>query len=409
MTKTQPPSGILNFQAQDRVVYGQPSGEAVAALARDYGAQRVFLVTSRSGEQGAITRDIQTALGQRFAGAYHGCQPHSPRECVMEGAQAAAGADLLVALGGGSAIDAAKVMQLALWQGLDNTDALERYHSGQITDPNSVLPANGKAPIRCVAVPTTLSGAEFTSFAGVTETASGSKQVFAHPLFVPRAVVYDPGAAVSTPAWVLLSTGIRAVDHCVETFCSSGATPYSDAAAAHGLRLLYRGLPRLKNSPNDLANLLECQLAAWLAISGPAAGVPVGISHAIGRVLGGAFGVPHGRTSCLLLPAALRWNAEDPICAERQQNLLQAASLPGDCLADTIESLIRELSEPTRLSEVGIGRDQFQRLAELALGMVGQPSTAGNPRPVNRAEDIEAVLEYAAAGSAEPDRSGLSQ
>src|SRR4029077_6846431 len=113
-----------------------------------------------------------------------------------------------------------------------------------------------------ISVPTTISGGEFSDISGVTNEKSKVKEMLRHPLIIPRAVVLDPAITVHTPEWLWLSTGIRAVDHCVEGFCSNEANAYADAQALHGLSLLCRGLQRIKADPNDLEARLDCQLGS---------------------------------------------------------------------------------------------------------------------------------------------------
>ncbi len=137
---------------------------------------------------------------------------------------------------------------------------------------------------------------------------------------IPRAVILDPAITIYIPEW--LSTGIRAVDHCVEGICSNKANAFADAQALHGLALLHRGLSRVKTDPGDLQARLDCQTGAWLSMGPLASGVPMGANHGIGYVLGAVFGIPHGHTSCIMLAAVMRWN--EPANATRQM-LVSAA------------------------------------------------------------------------------------
>src|SRR5260221_2779953 len=133
-------SGIHGHQDIERVVYGKPAGPALRAEAERLGAKRVFVTTTKSVAQSALLADVIRELGDRYAGVYAGITAHSPRPCVIEGAQLArdAKADLLVAVGGGSAIDATKVMLIALWQGATTVDDLDAYRAGR--------PREGTAP-----------------------------------------------------------------------------------------------------------------------------------------------------------------------------------------------------------------------------------------------------------------------
>jgi maleylacetate reductase len=289
-------------------------------------------------------------------------QPHSPRQSVIEAANAARAskADLILAVGGGSVIDAAKVALQCLWLGYDRISDLDRLPKGIAPDRSPDVTGAVAPIVRMAAVPTTFSSAEFTSLAGVTNREMGLKEGIDHPLQTPLSVVLDPEATLGVPDWVLMSTGIRAVDHCVEAYCSDNAQPYADAMALHGLRLLSKSLPALKSDPGNLDLRLQCQLGMWLAIQGVAAGVPVGASHGIGRMLGGALGVPHGRTSCVLLPSVLRWNLD--VNAGHQGELSAALGKPDKPLADIVEDLVRALAEPYRLRDVGVREDQLRNL-----------------------------------------------
>ena len=385
-------AGSFNIQAQERVVFGQPAGEAVLAEAKRYGASRIFVTSTRSLarlENGPLQK-LVAALGPMHAGTYTEISAHSPREDVVAGARAARAsrADLLVALGGGSVIDATKAMQLCLWLGLETPAAMEPYRAGMAREPVTVpLPAD---PIRMIAVSTTLSASDFTSAAGVTDSVTKSKQTFVHRLLAPRSVVLDPGATLHTPLWLLYATGLRSVDHAVESYCSPQAHPGTEALSLQGLRLLSRSLPAIQANPADLQARLDAQIGMWQAIAAGASGVPTGASHGIGYVLGGTFGVPHGHTSCVMLPAVLAWNAA--LNAERQKALSEAMGSPQRPASELIKELIFLLKQPTSLREVGIKRENLAEISERALGYA---PVLKNPRPIKTSADVMQILELA--------------
>jgi maleylacetate reductase len=298
-------------------------------------------------------------------------------------------ADLLVAVGGGSVIDATKAMLLCLWLGLDTPEAMHPYSSGFARThlEGVALPAE---PIRLLSVSTTLSGAEFTDNAGIMQPGGGTKQSFRHRLFAPRSVVLDPAATLDTPLWLLFCTGIRAVDHAVESFCNARAGPATEALSLHGLRLLSRALPAIKADPADLAVRREAQIGMWQAIGPLAAGVPTGASHGIGYALGSAFGVAHGHTSCVMLPAVLRWNAA--VNAERQRALSAAMGAPERPASELVRELIAGLGQPVTLREVGVKRSDLDELARRALDY---PPLKVNPRPISGIGDVREILELA--------------
>ena len=246
-----PQAGRIAFGRMEAVTFGRPAAEAVAEEARRCEAERVFLMVS--GTLNRATDEIakvRRALGNRCAGVFDRMPPHTPRHAVIEAAQMArqAKADLIATIGGGSVTDGAKAVQLCLANDIRTPEALDDYRP--VAGPDGALgpPPHMKAPrVRQITVPTTLSAGEFSAISGITDERHKVKELFRHPLIIPRAVMLDPAVTVHTPEWLWLSTGIRAVDHCVEGICSGEANPYADAQALHGLTLLTRGLARVKD------------------------------------------------------------------------------------------------------------------------------------------------------------------
>jgi maleylacetate reductase len=387
------PSGHFTIQAQERVLFGQPAEQAVLAEASRYAAHRIFVVTTRSLaalSTGPLQR-VEQALGALHVGTFAAIRAHSPREDVIAAANAAriAKADLLVAVGGGSVIDATKAVQFCLWMDLDSPEAMGPYRTGAPTDAARRIVAPSDA-IRMIAISTTLSASEFTSQAGVTDSETNSKQSFSHRLLVPRAAILDPTATLDTPAWLLYCTAIRAVDHAVESYCSLLANPATEPTSLQGLRLLSQSLIAIKNDPSDLAARLQAQFGMWQSIIASAAGVPMGASHGIGYALGASYGVAHGHTSCVMLPAVLHWNSI--VNAERQRALSEAMGAPDRLAADLVAELVQVLDQPGSLRAVGIKREDLDSIAASA---VGYGPVRHNPRPIKSAADVREILELA--------------
>ncbi len=314
--------------------------------------------------------------------------PHTPRHAVIAATEQAreARADLIVTVGGGSITDGAKAVQLCLANDVRTPEAIDA-----LRPVNGVPPPCNAPAVRQVTVPTTLSAGEFSGIAGVTDERTRVKELFRHPRIIPRAVVLDPAVTVHTPEWLFLSTGIRAVDHCVEGVCSNEAHPYADAQALRGLALLAQGLPRVKANPSDLQARLDCQLGAWLSMGPLASGVPMGASHGIGYVLGAVFDIPHGHTSCIMLPAVMRWNKSAN--TERQALVAAAMGHPGGDAADVLDAFIAGLGMPRSLHAVNVNRDSFDRMAEQAMGT---PWVPRNPRRIDGPAQVREILELAA-------------
>jgi maleylacetate reductase len=385
-------SGRVVFSHMEEVLFGQPAAPAIAELAKD--ARCVFLMVS-----GTLNREtdeidkVRRALGNRCVGVFDKMLPHTPRSAVIAAAEQAreARADLIVTIGGGSITDAAKAVQLCLANDVRTPDAIDALRP--VKGPDGALgPPPCNAPtVRQISVPTTLSAGEFSAIAGVTNEGTKVKELIRHPYIIPRAVVLDPAMTVHTPEWLFLSTGIRAVDHCVEGICSNEAHPYADAQALRGLALLTQGLPRVKADPSDLQARLDCQLGSWLSMAPLASGVPMGASHGIGYVLGAVFDVPHGHTSCIMLPAVMRWNMS--VNAERQALVAAAMGHPGDDAADVLDEFIAGLGMPRSLGAVNVGVAEFDRIAEQAMGT---PWVPRNPRRIDGPAQVREILELAA-------------
>ena len=318
-------AGHFVVQAQERVLFGQRAEEAVASEVERYAARSVFVVSTGSLAKltdGPLQRVVR-GLGGKHIGTFDRIRAHTPREDVIDAANAAreARADLLVAVGGGSVIDATKAMQLCLWMDLGTPDSMEPFRAGAAPGTARRIEPSAN-PVRMISVSTTLSASEFTSQAGVTDSATHVKHGFSHRLFVPRSAVLDPAATLDTPDWLLYCTGIRSVDHAVESWCSPLANPATEPLSLQGLRLLARALPRIAEDRSNLEARLDAQFGMWQAVGPSAAGVSHGASHGIGYVLGGTYGVPHGHTSCVMLASVLRWNAA--VNRERQHALADA-------------------------------------------------------------------------------------
>jgi maleylacetate reductase len=381
--------GRVVFGAMDEVVFGRPAREAIVEQMDRLGASRAFLMVSGTlNRQTDEIEKIRRALGSRCVATFDTMPPHTPRAAVIAASEQAraANADLIVTIGGGSITDGAKAVQLCLANNVRTEDGIEtiRVHHG-------VAPEMTAPSVRQISVPTTIAGGEFSAIAGVTNEKKRVKEMLRHPLTMPRATILDPWLSVHTPEWLWLSTGIRAVDHCVEGICSAEAHPYGDAQALKGLSMLAEALPRVKADGNDLDARMDCQIGTWLSTGPLASGVPMGASHGIGYVLGAEFDVPHGYTSCVMLPAVMRWNKSAN--AERQALVAAAMGHPGEDAGDVLDQFIRGLGLPRSLQEVRVGPEHFDRIAQQAMRT---PWVPRNPRKIESPAQVREILLSAA-------------
>jgi maleylacetate reductase len=282
------------------------------------GARRVALVTTRSllGLRLPIEPQMTVTIGQ-----------HAPIAQVEEAVEKAreAGVNGVVSFGGGSPIDAAKIVAVRL--------------------------GTSERGLPHVAVPTTLSVAELAAGAGFTDE-TGTKGGMRDARLLPDVAIYDPELTLHTPIELWLSTGIRALDHAVEGFLADGEHPFNDVMALEAIRRLFSSLPRAKADPKDIDVRAENQLAAWFSFTlpGPSAS---GLSHVMGKQIGARHGIPHGVTSCLLLPHVMRY-------------LGQSKPLP--VRADAVQNLIAQLGLPQHIADYGIGELELRRAASELAG-----------------------------------------
>jgi maleylacetate reductase len=377
--------------AQQAVAFGVPLAEALPEAARRLSARRLAVVTTDSlTGPGGLAEALRDILGSKLHSFVAGIHPHTPRADVVRVIEALQGADGIVTLGGGSVCDSAKAARLCLVNGITDAagmDALRSYDQAKRSEPDGTVSPS----LPFIAVATTLSAAEFTSGAGITDERGPRKQVFVYPGLAPDIVILDPQVTRQTPPRLWFSSGIRALDHALETWCSINPTPLSDAYSSYAARLLITSLRKVFDSPDDLQARLDCMKGAWLSILGPSSGVvKAGASHGMGHALGGTAGMPHGETSCVMLPHVLRYNAA--VNSDRQAVIAAAVGKPATPLADIVAGLILHLGLPARIRDTGVSQTVMAAVAEAALH---DPLLAANPRPITSLTEVQRLLEQA--------------
>jgi alcohol dehydrogenase class IV len=330
-----------NFFTPERVISGEGAVAALPEQLTALGASRVFVLSTRSLAQ--QVKEIEEPIGDRHFGTFGGIRQHTPAGDVAEAAQRARGCDAIVSFGGGSVIDAAKAVAHAL----------------------------DKPPQ--IAIPTTLSSGEFTPFAGVTDEETRRKGGVFDPGILPRVVIHDPALTRHTPESLWLSTGMRAIDHALETLWARQPHPYSDTLADDALRRLWTHLP-LSRDPGDYPARSQCLLGSWFSISG-ILNVGTRLSHPIGHQVGSFWNVPHGVTSCIALPTVMRYLA--PSSQDAQQRIAEifGVATPAEA-ADALERFIAELGVPTRLRDTEAVREELPLVAQAVRDELAQTGSA---------------------------------
>jgi maleylacetate reductase len=267
---------------------------------------------------------------------------HAPVEDVERAVEraAATGANAIISVGGGSAIDTAKItaMRLAERRGLTGDR------------------------IPHLAIPTTLSAAELATSAGFTDR-HGSKIGLSDPRGLPDVVIYDAELVLATPIQLWLATGIRALDHALEGYLAPGSHPLSDILGMEAAKRLLATLPQASRYPEDLTVRTENQLAAWFSytLPGPSA---AGISHMMGKQIGARYGIPHGVTSCLLLPHVMRYIAGEQPDRMTEMSMAMGLGREPAAVSDAVFDLIHDLDLPQSIAAYGIGEPELRMAAD---------------------------------------------
>ncbi|KAL1631979.1 hypothetical protein SLS56_004184 [Neofusicoccum ribis] len=386
-----------------------------------FNAERVYILASGSLSKNTdAVKTLEDALAGKVVGVRRGMTSHTLwTECIDVAKEVKhLDADLLVTIGGGSLIDAAKIVSLAVAN--DAFDFPSLQHLTNNRDASVQRPDLAPPRIPIITIPTSLSGGEYSDHAGGTNDQTRHKHGFGpNPPLGPRLIILSPQLATTTPPRFWLSTGIRAVDHCVETICSPHCSPASEAAAAEGLRKLVPGLLRsAKDTANtDLDARFKCQLGVRDAMQAVKGKAPLGASHGIGHQLG-PLGVGHGETSCILLPAVCAFNVrhaadadnashakEVPIKQQRVCDVLWAEpdvaavltsrGLQKDKadLSACLDAVISELGMPRSLGAMGVGKDKFD---ELALSSLKDRWCTTNAVPLKEKAQVMEILEMCA-------------
>jgi alcohol dehydrogenase class IV len=383
---------VFNNPRVERIVSGRGSIGKLAEEIERVGGTRALVVISPSVAKTFLLERIKSGLGAKCAAIFDEVKPHSPTDSIAQAVERARDAriDVLVSAGGGSAIDTAKGVAALLAEG----GSLPRF-GVRFTPPNKKdVPPMPAAKLPHIAIPTTLSGGEYSYSAGITE--GGKKYIVADPKLAPRTVLLDPEAAATAPARLLAASGMNALAHCVEAVYSTETQPLTDAYCLTGIGLIARYLPRAVENSRDLEALSYVQVAACLSGMGVYSAW-TGIHHAIVHVVGGRYKAPHAEIHALMLPYAMRWNLDATIQAHaRMAREIGVEEADDDALAAAVPEYVfamnRRMGLPLKLRDLGVPRDG---LKQLAIDALDDYSIHTNPKPVTAADQVLAVLEQA--------------
>ncbi len=336
-----------------KIIFGPGALSAVAEEIDAIGGSKALVLSTAFQEGDAEA--LAARLGERAAGVFARAAMHTPVE-VTEAAMRAyteVGADCVVALGGGSTIGLGKAIAL-------RTDCPQ------------------------IVVATTYAGSEVTPILGQTE--GGRKTTLRSDMVLPEVVIYDPELTLGLPVAMSVTSGLNAIAHAVEALYARDRNPITTMQAVEGIRALKEALPVIVKDPGNAEARGDALYGSWLC--GTVLGtVGMSLHHKLCHTLGGSFDTPHAETHAILIPHTAAYNG---VAAEEE--LRPAAALFGGQLGGGLWDFARELGAPLALRDLGLGEDDLDRAAELAV-----QNPYWNPRPIEKAA-IRALLGRAWSG-----------
>lgn len=374
-------SDIITYLTKVRFGVG-----AVAELEEELallGITRPLVVTDRGVLAAGLVADVLAGGGLPKDTPVFADTPENPTEDAVEAALAIlreAGADGIVAVGGGSSIDLAKGVALLA----THAGPLEPYAAirGGVAKIGPVLPL--------VAIPTTAGTGSEVGRATLITLRNERKLGFVSPHLIPRCAICDPALTRSLPPRLTAATGMDAISHCVETYLSPRNNPPAEAIALDGLGRAWRHLPRAVADGSDMAARTEMMMAALMGAMAFQKGL--GAVHSTSHALGGlkAYRLHHGTLNAVMMPPVLAYNA--PVCTEKYARIRAVLGLSPDAdLAEAFREMTRTLGLPTTLGEMGVSADVIPTVAKWSEE---DHSTPSNPRPATAA-DFEGILRAA--------------
>ncbi|MBU3092654.1 iron-containing alcohol dehydrogenase [Clostridium sp. CF011] len=381
-----------SFNIKTQIYFGDGSLERLSQL----DCKRAFIVTDpfmvKSGAINKITDEVSKGDIQYMV--FSDIVPDPPIEVVVKGIEVMMkfNPEVVIALGGGSAIDAAKAIC---------------SFSSKIHDRMDCGVKNNKK-IKFIAIPTTSgTGSEVTSFSVITDKSKNIKYPLVSDELLPDEAILDAELVTTVPNFITGDTGMDVLTHAIEAYVSTKATDYTDALAEKSIKLVFENLMRAYKNGNDLdarKKMHNASCIAGIAFNNAS----LGLNHGMAHIVGGRFHVSHGKTNAILLPYVIEYNADlkgfnsndYTKAAKRYSEISKILGLPSSNVRQGVKSLIaainkllNELNMPTSLKETGIKADDFKKeVSQMALIAIEDRCTETNPRVPN-IEEIIALFE----------------
>jgi 4-hydroxybutyrate dehydrogenase len=383
-------NGIATFAFPTRIIFGPGSIQELGNEISRYGMQKPLLVTDRGvAKAGLVDRITQAAPEVRFT-LFDSVDPNPTEGNVHQGIECYRqdGCDGIVALGGGSPLDAAKVIRL----GITHPMPLEQYDD-QLNGGDRI---NGNLPPMIAVATTSGTGSEVGRSAVILLKSTDRKTVIFSPYLIAKVAIDDPELTVGMPAAITAGTGLDALTHNVEAYLAKGYHPMCDAIALYGTRLAATSLATVVHNGGDIKARTDMMMASVMGAVAFQKGL--GVTHSLAHPLSSIAGLHHGTTNGVLLPYVLEFNRT--VAEDRLRDLAVAMGLDVSSLSvhdaasaaiNRVRELLKEVGVPDRLGALGIRREMIPALSAKAME---DACHTLNPRPCT-SSDMTALYEAA--------------
>lgn len=381
-------SGKWNYPTE--IHFGVKTLSALAQHCLTLGIKKPLLVTDSQLSQFGFFKNLLAELDGSALSyeVFDNVKPNPTGENVAQGVEHLrnTACDGVVALGGGSALDAGKAIALMAHQNLDLFELEDVGDNWKKAKPSLMVP--------CIAIPTTAgTGSEVGRASVILDEKSQVKKIIFHPKMMPSLVIADPELTLGLPAKLTAATGIDAFVHSFEAFCAPGFHPMADGIAVEGMRLIWRWLEVAYQDPTNIEARSQMLVASSMGATAFQKGL--GAVHALAHPLGALYDAHHGLLNAILLPYVIQ--ANQAYIEEKTRYLCRCLGLEEYTYSAFLDALLQwrqRLGIPNALHEIGINADQSQRIASMA---VVDPSAAGNPISFSES-DYERIFKAAVEG-----------
>jgi alcohol dehydrogenase len=386
----------FDITIKSRVIFSPGASGGVGVIAREFNAHRVTIVVDPGIQKAGLDSLLVESLKREHIeiSVFTRVDPNPTTQNVNDGVAFAKefSPDVIIALGGGSSLDAGKAINMI------------RTRGGKITDYRGMVTGGSKLP-PLIAVPTTAgTGSEVSPFILISDPVTHAKIVIRDIHMIPDVVLLDPMLTTSMPHHVTVSTGVDALAHGVEAFVAKGSQPFSQALALEAVQIIYTTLPRVIEQPDHLENRSKMLIASNLA--GMAFSLSyLGLAHSMANPLTRVAGVAHGMAVGLMLPYVILFN--EPVAHKDYARIAsrifgsQSPSDPKEAtlkMASSLKRFLASLDFPENLKRAGVPEDRLEEMAEEAIR---QATVRSNPREATL-EDVKALYRCAYEGSGIP-------